>query len=107
LKLLRHRSIVIWLIVSAMLVFGVANAQEGGKSLADLKEKAQKIKVGETTEAEVISLLGNPSKIKEGMKTRGSGREIRDEKRFFYGPNHDVGVRIDQSTGKVYRIDIR
>ena len=106
-KLLHHRSIVIWLIVSAMFVFGVANAEEGGKSLSDLKAKAQKIKVGETTEADVISLLGNPSKTKEGMKTRGSGREIRDEKRLFYGPNHDIVVMIDKSTGKVYRIDFR
>jgi hypothetical protein len=106
-KLLRRRLIIIWSIVLAILVFGVANAQEEGKSLPDLKAKAQKIKVGETTEAEVISILGNPSKIKEGMKTRGSGREIRDEKRFFYGSNNDVVVKIDKATGKVYSINFR
>lgn len=50
---------------TCVMTCGSVSAQGGGKSLPELSTQVQKIKVWETTETEVISLLGQPSKVSE------------------------------------------
>jgi hypothetical protein len=83
------------------------SAQGGGKSLPELSAQAQKIKVGETTEAEVISLLGEPSKTSEGIKGHAGAQDLKHVKRLIYGPEKNIVVIIDSSTNKVLNVKIK
>ena len=104
----RYLSVLVLLAFAAcVMTCGVVSAQEGGRSLPELSAQAQKIKVGEATEADVISLLGQPSKSSEFAKTRGGAREIMDLKKLFYGPENNIVVVIDNSTGKVKKVNIK
>jgi len=89
------------------MTYGAVSAQEGGKSLPELRAQAQKIKVGETTEAEVISLLGQPSTTHEAMIAYGGARDLKNVKRLFYGPERNIVVIIDSSTSKVFNVKIK
>ena len=103
--LLRRVLVLICLVLSAMvLVSGAGFAQGAGKSLQELKSQAEKIKFRETTEAEVISLMGQPAKIEEDLKAYRGGRELRERKILSYGPNDDIVVVIMKSDGKVYNV---
>jgi hypothetical protein len=102
---LRKVSVLICLVLSIMvLVSGAAIAQGGGKSLQELKSQAQKIKIRHTTEAEVISLMGQPAKSKEALKAIRGGREIIERKILSYGPNDDIVIIIRKSSGKVVNV---
>jgi len=104
----RYLLVLVFLAFAAcVMTYGVVSAQEGGRSLQELSAQAQKIKVGETTEAEVISLLGQPSKTSEHMKARAGAREFMDLKKLFYGPESNIVVVIDKSTGKVTKVNIK
>jgi hypothetical protein len=102
---LRKVAVFIGLVLCIMvLVSGVAIAQGGGKSLQELKAQAQKIKLRQTTEAEVIALMGPPAKSTEDIKMVRGGREMRERKLLSYGPNDDIIVIILKSNGKVYNV---
>jgi hypothetical protein len=92
---------------TCVLTCGSVSAQGGGKSLPELSAQAQKIKVGETTEAEVISLLGEPSKTSEGIKGHAGAQDLKHVKRLIYGPEKNIVVIIDSSTSKVLNIKIK
>ncbi|MBU4357196.1 MAG: hypothetical protein KJ822_17920 [Proteobacteria bacterium] len=101
---LRRLSVLICLVLSYMvLVSGAAFAQGGGKSLQELRSQAEKIKFRETTEAEVISLMGQPAKTEEDIKTYGGG-VLRERKILSYGPSDDIVIVIMKSDGKVYNV---
>ena len=107
-KLPRYLPVLVFLAITACLMtYGAVSAQEGGKSLPELKAQAQKIKVGETTEAEVISLMGQPSKTHEGMTAHAGGRDLKNVKRLIYGPERNIVVVIDSSTSKVLNVKIK
>jgi hypothetical protein len=102
---LRKVSVLICLVLSIMvLVSRAANAQGGGKSLQELKSQAQEMKRRQTTEAEVISLMGQPAKTKEDLKAVRGGREIIERKILSYGPNDDIVIIIRKSNGKVVNV---
>ena len=104
----RYLGVIVFLAFAAgVITCGSVSAQGGGKSLPELRAEAQKIKVGETTEAEVISLLGQPSKTSEESKPRAGGRDFKEIKKLFYGPENNIVVGIDKSTGKVTRVNIK
>jgi hypothetical protein len=106
-KLQRVSMVVLLMFVAVILAFIPVKAQEEVKSVQELTAQALKIKIGETTESEVISLLGQPSKISEGMKARRGGREIQDEKKVVYGPQNEIVVFINKSTSKVIKVNIK
>jgi hypothetical protein len=107
-SLSRYWLVLVFLAFAACLVtYGAVSAQGGEKSLPELSAQAQKIKVGETTEAEVISLLGQPSKTSERMVSRTGARDIKGVKKLFYGPENNIVVLIDQSTGKVEKVNFK
>ena len=102
----------LWVIAFLAFAAGVmtlvsVSAQGEGKSLLELRAQAQKIKVGETTEAKVISLLGQPSKTSEESKPIQSARQFLELKKLFYGPANNIVVIIDKSTGKVTKLNIK
>jgi hypothetical protein len=101
------RVIVFLAFAAGVMTCGSVSAQGGGKSLPELKAQAQKIKVGETTEAQVISLLGQPSKTSEESKPIQSARQFLELKKLFYGPENNIVVIIDKSTGKVTKVNIK
>jgi hypothetical protein len=105
---LRTISVIICLVMSIMvLVSGTAIAQGGGKSLAELKTQAKKIKIGPadgSTEAEVIALMGQPAKVTEDVKALRGGRVLRERKILTYGPNAEIVIIILKKTGKVANI---
>lgn len=98
-------SVLICLVLSTVVLdSGVASAQGEGKSLQELKSQAEKIKLRETTEAEVISLMGQPGKTEEDIKAYRGGRDLRKRKILSYGPNDDIVIVIMKSDGKVYNV---
>jgi hypothetical protein len=104
----RYLRVIVFLAFAAgVMTCGSVSAQGGGKSLPELRAQAQKIKVGETTEAEVISLLGQPSKTFEESKPRAGARDFKEIKKLFYGPENNIVVIIDKSTGKVTKANIK
>jgi hypothetical protein len=104
----RYLLVLVFLAFAAyVMTCELVSAQGGGKSMSELSAQAQKIKVGETTEADVISLLGQPSKTSEHMKARGGAREFMDLKKLFYGPESNIVAVIDKSTGKVTKVNIK
>jgi len=104
----RYLRVIVFLAFAAgVMTCGSVSAQGGGKSLPELRAEAQKIKVGETTEAEVISLLGQPSKTSEDSKPIQSARQFLELKKLFYGPENNIVVIIDKSTGKVTKVNIK
>ena len=104
----RHLSLIVFLAVAAcLMICGAANAQAGGKSLPELRAQAEKLKVGETTEAQVISLMGEPSKTAGHMLSRGGAREIMEVKKLIYGPENNIVILIDKSTGKVAKVNLK
>ena len=92
---------------AVVMICGSVSALGGGKSLPELSAQAQKIKVGDTTEAEVISLLGQPSKTSEESKPIQSARQFLELKKLFYGPENNIVVIIDKPTGKVTKVNIK
>ena len=92
---------------TCVMTCGSVSAQGGGKSLPELSTQVQKIKVWETTETEVISLLGQPSKTSEESKPIQSARQFLELKKLFYGPANNIVVIIDKSTGKVTKLNIK
>jgi len=107
-KLPRYLWVIVFLaFVAGVMTCGSVSAQGGGKTLPELRAEAQKIKVGETTEAEVISLLGQPSKTSEDSKPIQSARQFLELKKLFYGPENNIVVIIDKSTGKVTKVNIK
>jgi hypothetical protein len=101
---LRSTTVIMMVLFAAsLLVHAAANAQGGGKSLAELTAQAQKIKIG-ATEAEVIALMGQPAKIKEDVKASLGGRKVRERKLLSYGPNNEIVIVILKDTGMVGNI---
>ena len=98
-------SVLICLFLSTMvLVSGAAIAQGMGNSLAELNTQAKKIKIGPaegSTEADVIALMGQPTKVTEDIKAFKSGRDLRERKVLAYGPNDEIVIVIMKDTGKV------
>ena len=105
-KLPRYLRVIVFLAIAVgLMTCGSVSAQGGGKSQVELSAQAKKIKVGETTEAEVISLLGPPFKTWEGPVPLRRGKEIRELKKLIYhGPETKIVVIIDKSTGKVHNV---
>lgn len=105
----RYLRVIVFLAFAAgVMTCGSVSAQGGGKSLPELRAEAQKIKVGEATEAEVISLLGQPSKTSEESKPiQTRARQFLELKKLFYGPENNIVVIIDKSTGKVTKVNIK
>lgn len=101
----RYFPVLVFLAFAAGLVTcGSVSAQGGGKSLPELSAQAQKMKVGETTEAEVISLMGQPSKTWEGAVPIVGAREFMEAKKLIYGPEGNIVIIIQKSTGKVHKV---
>jgi outer membrane lipoprotein-sorting protein len=99
------RVIVFLAIAVGLMTCGSVSAQGGGKSQAELSAQAKKIKNGETTEAEVITLLGRPSKTWQGTVPFRKGREFKEVKKLIYSsPETKIVVIIDKSTGKVFNV---
>lgn len=92
---------------TCILTCGWVSAQAGGKSLPELRAQAEKIKAWETTEAEVISLLGEPSKTSEEIRPIKSARQILQLKKLFYGPEDNIVVTIDKTYSKVTHVNIK
>jgi hypothetical protein len=95
--------IVAGLIFVAPLLAEPPKAPEDTQSLSYLTSQAQKIKLGSTTEAEVIQLLGPPQKMgKTYTKVKRKGPEER--KVLRYGPEKNLIIRF--TDGVVSRVEM-
>jgi hypothetical protein len=98
--------LMITLSLSFVAGSGICQRPTGAKPRSFYVSEAQKIKVGQTTENEVIALLGEPAK--RAIAPRQGGHIFIDK--LFYGPTprggHVVIVLIDENK-KVFRLFIR
>jgi len=98
------------LIIALTLLFvvglGICQPSPGAKPRAFYISEAHKIKVGQTTESEVIALLGEPTK--RDKHYREGAKFFMD--RLFYGPapqgGYVVVVLLDENK-KVFKLFIR
>lgn len=85
---------------------GICQPPTGAKPRSFYVSEAQRIKVGQTTESEVIALLGEPAKreTREGL----GGHQFMDK--LYYGPTpqggHVVVLLVDENK-QVFRLFIR
>jgi hypothetical protein len=88
-------------LVSALTIMLFALATGQAASLADLA----KIQVKVTTEAQVRAILGEPQKVESILKSKGSGRGLKERKDLIYKlDGKEVIIRIDPETGQVVKI---
>jgi hypothetical protein len=98
------------LMIALTLLFvvglGICQPPTGAKPRSFYVSQAQKIKVGQTTESEVIALLGEPAKRETGAGV--GGHHFIDK--LYYGPTpqggHGVVVLLDENK-TVFRLFIR
>lgn len=98
---------IILAFVTCVMTCGSVSAQEGEKSLPELSAQAQKIKPWKTTEAEVISLLGQPSKTFEESRPIYSAKQFLELKKLIYGPENNIVVIIDKRADRVTKVNIK
>jgi hypothetical protein len=100
------RLLMIALTLSFLVGLGICQPPTGAKPRSFYASEAQKIKVGQTTESEVIALLGEPAK-RESRPWLG-GKIFMDK--LSYGPvpqgGYVVIVLIDENK-KVFKLFIR
>jgi hypothetical protein len=98
--------LMITLSLSLVAGSGICQPPPGAKPRSFYVSEAQKIKVGQTTESEVIALLGEP--VTRETKYWGPTRILLDK--LYYGATpqggHAVIVLIDENK-KVFRLFIR
>ena len=86
------------------IVFVIAwDGQDCGAG--EVSAKLTQIKKGETSEAEVKSILGPPVKEKEETKLKLSGRlEVKTKTLYYNDGSKEIQVVIDMATAKVSRV---
>ena len=110
---MRKIAALLLLVVFVPVNYGLAQAPPpsaaGAKSPSFYTQEARKIKIGQTTESEVLAILGQPS-ARGGLRTLQGGQVTVEP--LFYGPlgsgqGYAVAVYINKSTGKVWNIHLR
>lgn len=96
--------ILVCLIFATPLLAEPPKTPEGSDSLSYLTSQAQKIKLGQTKEDEVIALMGQPASEKTKTKTRKREMGPVDVKIFKYGPGKNLIIHITK--GVVTRVDL-
>ena len=111
-----RKNLTIWVVLAlglALLWGGLGLCQQappaGQKPISFYVSEAKKIKVGQTTEGEVIALLGEPAKRDTRVKVIAAGGAI--EENLLYGPNPEgryvVIVMVNPNTKNVSRLLIK
>jgi hypothetical protein len=94
--------VIACLFLAAPVLAEQPRGPNGPQSLSYLTSQAQKIKLGSTKEAEVISLLGQPASVNTKTKTKKTAME--EVKIFKYGPEENLIIRL--TDGVVTRVDM-
>lgn len=95
--------IFVCLICAAPLLAEPPKAPEDTQSLSYLTSQAQKIKLGYTTEAAVIQLLGQPTFKKTKIRTTKHDMGPVEQQIFKYGPRKNLIIYINN--GVVFKVD--